>query len=105
MVTASLPEVILSNTQYIVPVVFPATVEALDLIVTFVPGMSVTLLFPSVEIAKFITSPAYGDEILAIISAALGSANVCAVVLVSKRNNVYWSNCAPVILRLAFPAL
>ena len=79
----------MSSSQYIVTVVFPATVKALGLIVTFVPAMSVTALLPSAVTARYITSPTYGDDKLATISAALGSAKVCAEVLVSNRNRVY----------------
>jgi len=89
MVTASLPEVRLSNSQYIVSAVFPATIWALGATVTFVPAINVTSLLPSATTAKDITSPTYGEDKLFTISAALGRAMVSAEDEVSKRNNVY----------------
>ena len=61
----------MSNSQYMVNVVFPATVWALGATVTLVPAMNVTLLLPSAATAKVITSPTNGDDKLFTMSAAL----------------------------------
>jgi len=84
-----MPEVMLSSSKYMVCVVFPATVEALGLIVTLVPAINVIELLPSAATAKFITSPTYGDDKFATMSAALGSAIVSADIDVSNRKRVY----------------
>ena len=82
----------LSSSQYIVSVAFAGMLWAVDLMVTFVPAMRVTGLLPSAATANIITSPAYGDDRLFTISAALGSAIFSAELDVSKRNKMYWSN-------------
>ena len=72
-----------------VSVVFPATVEALGLTLTFGPPMTVTIWLPSATTAKMEISPETGDEKRETISAALGVVRVRSEAPVSKRNRRY----------------